>query len=174
MHFASSFFCLLSCVTHKVQKSVKFSFFWALTVLAAMQCCSVWIMLSSQDIMGFTCLHLAAKLGHYNIIHHLLSKASKYINCQVKTRCDSLTAPNSHALRVILVWHFLRICAQDDGGWTPITWAIEYKHKDLVHLLLAKGADVNIRDKVVVLGILFYSCSTHTAEHSPTSLIVFC
>ncbi|TKS78009.1 Histone-lysine N-methyltransferase EHMT1 [Collichthys lucidus] len=72
---------------------------------------------SHKDIMGFTCLHLAAKLGHYDIVHHLLSKASKYINCQ------------------------------DDGGWTPITWAIEYKYKELVHLLLAKGADVNIRDK---------------------------
>ncbi|XP_042343678.1 histone-lysine N-methyltransferase EHMT1a [Plectropomus leopardus] len=72
---------------------------------------------SHKDIMGFTCLHLAAKLGHYDIVHHLLSKASKYINCQ------------------------------DDGGWTPITWAIEYKHKELVHLLLARGADVNIRDK---------------------------
>ncbi|XP_076587571.1 histone-lysine N-methyltransferase EHMT1a isoform X2 [Chaetodon auriga] len=72
---------------------------------------------SHKDIMGFTCLHLAAKLGHYDIVHHLLSKASKYVNCQ------------------------------DDGGWTPITWAIEYKHKELVHLLLARGADVNIRDK---------------------------
>ncbi|XP_041854815.1 histone-lysine N-methyltransferase EHMT1-like [Melanotaenia boesemani] len=70
-----------------------------------------------KDILGFTCLHLAAKLGHYDITHHLLTKASKYINLQ------------------------------DDGGWTPITWAIEYKHKDLVHLLLAKGADVNIKDK---------------------------
>lgn len=37
---------------------------------------------------------------------------------------------------------------QDDGGWTPITWAIEYKHKELVRLFLARGADVNIRDKV--------------------------
>ncbi|KAI4789955.1 hypothetical protein KUCAC02_034924, partial [Chaenocephalus aceratus] len=72
---------------------------------------------SHKDIMGFTCLHLAAKLGHHDIIHHLLSKASKYINCQ------------------------------DDGGWTPITWAIEHKHRELVHLLLARGADVNIRDK---------------------------
>ncbi|XP_053276349.1 histone-lysine N-methyltransferase EHMT1a [Pleuronectes platessa] len=73
--------------------------------------------ISHKDIMGFTCLHLAAKLGHYDIVNHLLSKASKYINCQ------------------------------DDGGWTPITWAIEYKHKELVHLLLARGADVNMRDK---------------------------
>uniref|UniRef100_A0A3Q3L077 Euchromatic histone-lysine N-methyltransferase 1a n=1 Tax=Labrus bergylta TaxID=56723 RepID=A0A3Q3L077_9LABR len=71
-----------------------------------------------KDIMGFTCLHLAAKLGHYDIVHHLLSKASKYIN------------------------------NQDDGGWTPITWAIEYKHKELVYLLLSKGTDVNMRDKV--------------------------
>ncbi|KAF6726036.1 Histone-lysine N-methyltransferase EHMT1 [Oryzias melastigma] len=70
-----------------------------------------------KDLMGFTCLHLAAKLGHYDIAHHLVSKTSKHINCQ------------------------------DDGGWTPITWAIEYKFKELVFLLLAKGADVNIRDK---------------------------
>ncbi|XP_068167208.1 histone-lysine N-methyltransferase EHMT1a isoform X2 [Antennarius striatus] len=72
---------------------------------------------SHKDIMGFTCLHLAAKLGHYDIVHHLLSKASKYIN------------------------------SQDDGGWTPITWAIEYKHREVVRLLLARGADVNLRDK---------------------------
>uniref|UniRef100_A0A3P8T439 Uncharacterized protein n=1 Tax=Amphiprion percula TaxID=161767 RepID=A0A3P8T439_AMPPE len=78
--------------------------------------------ISHKDIMGFTCLHLAAKLGHYDIVNHLLSKASKHINCQ------------------------------DDGGWTPITWAIEYKHKELVHLLLARGADVNIRDKVSAHG----------------------
>uniref|UniRef100_A0A672GTL0 Histone-lysine N-methyltransferase EHMT1-like n=1 Tax=Salarias fasciatus TaxID=181472 RepID=A0A672GTL0_SALFA len=70
-----------------------------------------------KDVLGFTCLHLAAKLGHYNVIQHLLSKASKHINCQ------------------------------DDGGWTPITWAIEYKHVEVVLLLLGKGADVNIRDK---------------------------
>lgn len=40
------------------------------------------------------------------------------------------------------------VSVQDDGGWTPITWAIEYKFRELVLLLLAKGADVNIRDKV--------------------------
>ncbi|KAM6964781.1 histone-lysine N-methyltransferase EHMT1a [Aplochiton taeniatus] len=73
--------------------------------------------ISHKDYKGSTCLHLAAKLGHCDVVHHLLSKASKYINYQ------------------------------DDGGWTPITWAIEYKHKELVHLLLSKGADVNMRDK---------------------------
>ncbi|CAL1615271.1 unnamed protein product [Knipowitschia caucasica] len=72
---------------------------------------------SHKDIMGFTCLHLAAKLGHYDMIQYLLSRASKHIN------------------------------RQDDGGWTPITWAIEYKHKEIVKLLLSRGSDVNIRDK---------------------------
>ncbi|KAM8866577.1 histone-lysine N-methyltransferase EHMT1a [Synchiropus picturatus] len=73
--------------------------------------------INHKDIMGFSSLHLAAKLGHYEVVEVLLSKASKYINCQ------------------------------DDGGWTPITWAIEYKHKEVFKLLLAKGADVNVRDK---------------------------
>uniref|UniRef100_A0AAY5KU38 Euchromatic histone-lysine N-methyltransferase 1a n=1 Tax=Esox lucius TaxID=8010 RepID=A0AAY5KU38_ESOLU len=42
---------------------------------------------------------------------------------------------------------------QDDGGWTPITWAIEYKYKELVLLLLSRGADVNIRDKEENIGL---------------------
>lgn len=37
---------------------------------------------------------------------------------------------------------------QDDGGWTAMIWATEYKHTDIVKLLLSKGADPNIRDKV--------------------------
>ncbi len=44
--------------------------------------------------------------------------------------------------------HFL---FQDDGGWTAMIWATEYKHVDQVKLLLSKGADINIRDKVCVL-----------------------
>ncbi|KAL0979586.1 hypothetical protein UPYG_G00186950 [Umbra pygmaea] len=78
---------------------------------------------SCKDIKGSTCLHLAAKLGHYDVVEHLLSKASKQVNCQ------------------------------DDGGWTPVTWAIEYKHRELVLLLLSKGADVNIRDKEENIGL---------------------
>lgn len=40
---------------------------------------------------------------------------------------------------------------QDDGGWTPMIWATEYKHIELVKLLLAKGSDINIRDNVRLL-----------------------
>lgn len=41
-------------------------------------------------------------------------------------------------------------CLQDDGGWTAMIWATEYKHVELVKLLLSKSADPNIRDKVGV------------------------
>ncbi|XP_018540805.1 histone-lysine N-methyltransferase EHMT1 isoform X2 [Lates calcarifer] len=70
-----------------------------------------------KDVEGFTCLHLAAKSGHYNIVEHLLSTGLININCQ------------------------------DDGGWTAMIWATEYKHVDQVKLLLSKGADISIRDK---------------------------
>ncbi|KAM4635052.1 histone-lysine N-methyltransferase EHMT1 [Polymixia lowei] len=70
-----------------------------------------------KDVEGFTCLHLAAKSGHYNIVEHLLSTGLIDINCQ------------------------------DDGGWTAMIWATEYKHLDQVKLLLCRGADISIRDK---------------------------
>ncbi|XP_074546297.1 histone-lysine N-methyltransferase EHMT1 isoform X2 [Halichoeres trimaculatus] len=70
-----------------------------------------------KDVEGFTCLHLAAKSGHYHIVEHLLSTGLININCQ------------------------------DDGGWTAMIWATEYKHADQVKLLLSKGADISVRDK---------------------------
>ncbi|MED6276536.1 hypothetical protein CHARACLAT_003975 [Characodon lateralis] len=39
------------------------------------------------------------------------------------------------------------ISRNDDGGWTAMIWATEYKHVDQVKLLLSKGADISIRDK---------------------------
>ena len=39
---------------------------------------------------------------------------------------------------------------QDSGGWTPIIWAAEHKHLDVIKVLLNRGADVNIADKVCI------------------------
>ncbi|KAM5146349.1 histone-lysine N-methyltransferase EHMT1 [Mantella aurantiaca] len=73
-------------------------------------------LLDPKDSEGSTCLHLASKKGHFDVVKYLLNNENMDVNCQ------------------------------DDGGWTPMIWATEYKHLELVKLLLSCGADINIRD----------------------------
>ncbi|KAM4020381.1 histone-lysine N-methyltransferase EHMT1 isoform 1-T1 [Anomaloglossus baeobatrachus] len=73
-------------------------------------------LLEPKDSEGSSCLHLAAKKGHFDVVKHLLTNEHMDINCQ------------------------------DDGGWTPMIWATEYKHVELVKLLHSSDADINIRD----------------------------
>uniref|UniRef100_A0A3Q1G5Q6 Uncharacterized protein n=1 Tax=Acanthochromis polyacanthus TaxID=80966 RepID=A0A3Q1G5Q6_9TELE len=69
-------------------------------------------------IDGYTGLHHAAKLGNLEIVGMLLETGQVDVN------------------------------AQDSGGWTPIIWAAEHKHVDVIKSLLNRGADVSINDKV--------------------------
>ncbi|KAK3526459.1 hypothetical protein QTP70_027719, partial [Hemibagrus guttatus] len=66
---------------------------------------------------GSTGLHHAAKLGNLEIITLLLNTGQVDIN------------------------------AQDSGGWTPVIWAAEHKHTDVIRALLNRGADVTLKDK---------------------------
>ncbi|CAL8365733.1 unnamed protein product [Arctogadus glacialis] len=66
---------------------------------------------------GYTGLHHAAKQGNLQLVHLLLETGQVDIN------------------------------AQDSGGWTPIIWAAEHKHMDVIRALLSRGADVTIQDK---------------------------
>lgn len=40
---------------------------------------------------------------------------------------------------------------QDSGGWTPIIWAAEHKHIEVIRMLLTRGADVTLTDNVRVV-----------------------
>ncbi|XP_054619390.1 histone-lysine N-methyltransferase EHMT2-like isoform X1 [Dunckerocampus dactyliophorus] len=66
---------------------------------------------------GYTGLHHAAKLGNLEIVSMLLETGQVDVN------------------------------AQDNGGWTPIIWAAEHKHVEVIKVLLNRGADVAINDK---------------------------
>ncbi|XP_039521744.1 histone-lysine N-methyltransferase EHMT2 isoform X2 [Pimephales promelas] len=66
---------------------------------------------------GSTGLHHAAKLGNLEVVLLLLSTGQVDLN------------------------------AQDSGGWTPVIWAAEHRHIDVIRALLNRGADVTLRDK---------------------------
>uniref|UniRef100_A0A3Q2XYX0 Uncharacterized protein n=1 Tax=Hippocampus comes TaxID=109280 RepID=A0A3Q2XYX0_HIPCM len=68
---------------------------------------------------GYTGLHHAAKQGNLEIVNTLLETGQVDVN------------------------------AQDSGGWTPIIWAAEHKHVEVIKVLLNRGADVTINDKVI-------------------------
>ncbi len=38
-------------------------------------------------------------------------------------------------------------CTKNDYGWTPLHWAASRGHKEIVELLIAKGANVNAKNK---------------------------
>lgn len=55
-----------------------------------------------KDMQGMTSLHLAAKCGNYDCCKVILSKRASMVN-----------------------W-------KDNGGWTPLVWACENGHSDVV------------------------------------------
>ncbi|KAK2513231.1 hypothetical protein Q9966_016198 [Columba livia] len=65
---------------------------------------------------GSTCLHHAAKNGNLEMVELLLATGQVDVN------------------------------AQDNGGWTPIIWAAEHKHIEVIRRLLTRGADVTLTD----------------------------
>uniref|UniRef100_A0A8B9MW36 [histone H3]-lysine(9) N-methyltransferase n=1 Tax=Accipiter nisus TaxID=211598 RepID=A0A8B9MW36_9AVES len=70
----------------------------------------------SKEEDGSTCLHHAAKNGNLEMVDLLLSTGQVDVN------------------------------AQDNGGWTPIIWAAEHKHIEVIRRLLTRGADVTLTD----------------------------
>ncbi|KAE8585275.1 hypothetical protein XENTR_v10021265 [Xenopus tropicalis] len=85
---------------------------------------------------GSTCLHHAAKSGNLELLCFLLSTGQVNVN------------------------------AQDNGGWTPIIWAAEHKHIDVIRTLLTRGADVTLQDneKNICLHWASFTGSAEIAE----------
>lgn len=89
-----------------------------------------------QEEDGSTCLHHAAKSGNLEMLSFLLSTGQVNVN------------------------------AQDNGGWTPIIWAAEHKHIDVIRTLLTRGADVTLQDneKNICLHWASFTGSAEIAE----------
>lgn len=78
-----------------------------------------------KGLDGMTALHLAAKIGNYVIVQIILE----------------------HFRQVASVSQFEKfINSTDSGHWTPLVWAAENGHNEVVSYLLSLGADANICD----------------------------
>lgn len=106
----------------------------------------IWVPLCfAQEEDGYTGLHHAAKLGSLEIVTMLLETGQVDVNAQVRPESAGERRRTAQLSRNSLVraGRF-----QDSGGWTPIIWAAEHKHVQVIRALLNRGADVTIVDKV--------------------------
>ncbi|KAM9323889.1 histone-lysine N-methyltransferase EHMT2 [Gastrophryne carolinensis] len=89
-----------------------------------------------QEEDGSTCLHHAAKSGNLEMVNFLLATGQVNVN------------------------------SQDNGGWTPIIWAAEHKHIEVIRTLLTRGADVTLQDneKNICLHWASFTGSAEIAE----------
>ncbi|XP_067865458.1 histone-lysine N-methyltransferase EHMT2 isoform X2 [Heterodontus francisci] len=69
-----------------------------------------------KELDASSCLHHAAKNGSVQMVQFLLATGQVDLN------------------------------TQDSGGWTPVIWAAEHKHIEIIKLLLGRGASVTMKD----------------------------
>lgn len=99
---------------------------------------------------GFTCLHIAAEVGHRETVIFLLTNQA---NVHAKTDKDGtplhLAALNGHLDVVkLLISEGSNVNSRVFDGCTPLHYATETGREQVVSLLLEKGAHVNVTDNV--------------------------
>uniref|UniRef100_A0A673LVK7 Histone-lysine N-methyltransferase EHMT2-like n=1 Tax=Sinocyclocheilus rhinocerous TaxID=307959 RepID=A0A673LVK7_9TELE len=109
-------------------------------------------------------LYPAAKQGEAQRVLLMLMEGidPSYQSDSQNRRC----ALHAAAQRGLLEVCYLYKLAIDSGGWTPIIWAAEHRHIDVIRALLNRGANVTLRDKEmnVCLHWASFSGSAEIAE----------
>jgi ankyrin repeat protein len=91
----------------------------------------------SKDKYGYTPLHWAAMEGHKDVAELLLANRAEINATSNKRRTPVIAEVNGRKV----IGEILK-----NQGFAPLHEAVLNGHKDVVELLLAKGADVNIKD----------------------------
>lgn len=85
-----------------------------------------------QDAEGSTCLHLAAKKGHYEVVQYLLSNGQMDVNCQVSHTRPPLVLPRCALASLCSSHGRSSLCSVSGPGWgwsaawlffSPVTWS---------------------------------------------------
>ncbi|GBM82171.1 Histone-lysine N-methyltransferase EHMT1 [Araneus ventricosus] len=97
----------------------------------------------------YTPLMLAVENIHKDVVFYLI-KSGACADFKGENGMSSfhISAKNGslEILKMLMSSRFVDVNAQDDGGWTPIVWASEHNHYDVVKYLLKRGANPNIKD----------------------------
>lgn len=80
--------------------------------------CGASAALVLQDAEGSTCLHLAAKKGHYDVVQYLLSNGQMDVNCQVNapSALDAASRARPDLRRVLAVVLALPVLGATSAG----------------------------------------------------------
>jgi len=107
---------------------------------------------NAKDQNADTPLMIACSKGFTNIVRYLLTAGASIV-CKGDDGMSALhlATQNGHleCTHIILAQHNLPrnyINLKDDGGWTPLVWACENKHEDIIEYLLNQGADPLLTD----------------------------
>jgi ankyrin repeat protein len=114
--------------------------------------------LNSRDLLGRTALHLAAESGHSDIVVMLLEERRHFnrhndqvanVNAQdCEGRSALHLAINGNCCSTIAVLvknQDIDMELKDDAGLTPLHQSIIAGHEEIVKLLIANGADLNVK-----------------------------
>jgi cytohesin len=83
---------------------------------------------------------------------------------KVRAIDDAVKRGDLETVKALLKNHPDLVSSKDKDGWTPLEFAAMFGHKDMVELLLAKGADVNSKDTACGRTPLHYARNESVAE----------
>jgi ankyrin repeat protein len=102
------------------------------------------------DVLGGTPTSYAFTSG-YSEIGNLVLRRDFFSNAEhyqgEKLLLSASKYGHIHVVKVLLEARTTNLNLKDREGWTPLMWAINYRHNGIVKLLLEHKADVNTRDK---------------------------
>ena len=109
---------LISCngaltVFHKIEYILHTTLIFTGKANIVRYLCAAGANLTMRGDDGMTCLHLAAQNGHLECVHVIMGQNN-------------------------LPRKFLNL--QDEGGWTPLVWACENKHEEVIGYVFYTGS----------------------------------
>ncbi|KAF4473758.1 Ankyrin repeat domain containing protein 50 [Fusarium agapanthi] len=102
------------------------------------------------DVLGGTPTSYAFTSGYFEIENLVLRRdflSNSEHNEGEKLLLSASKYGHIHVVRVLLEARKTNLNPRDGCGWTPLMWAINYRHSRIIKLLLEHKADVNTRDK---------------------------